>query len=112
VPSDRKKGGRVTPKKATAPPGRPRRSVLPSRVGPFEKPDASRPVGQVGRRPSSPAKLLVFSIVYVAAGILSFFTLKGSLAVIIGVVFIGMGLLWLRGAATAKLRQQQHSQDD
>lgn len=106
-----KKGGRVTPKKGTAPPARTRRSIAPARIGPFEKPDRDRPLGQVGRRPSSPTKLLVFSIVYVACGVLSFFALKGTFGVVIGVVFIGIGLLWLRGAATAKLRQQQRNEE-
>jgi len=80
--------------------------VLPSRLGPFERPDANRPLGQVGRRPSSPTKLAVFAVVYVAVGIASFFVLKGTLGIVIGIVFIGIGLLWTRGAATALLRQQ------
>jgi hypothetical protein len=105
VATDKRKAGRVTPKKSAAPPGRPKRQpLLPKRVGPFEKPDPNRPLGQVGRRPSSPTKLAVFAVVYVAAGIASFFVLKGALGVIIGVVFIGIGLLWARGAATALLR--------
>ena len=83
---------------------------MPSRIGPFDKPDADRPLGQVGRRPSSPAKLLVFGAVYLACGILSFFTLKGStLPLVVGVVFIGLSLLWFRAAGTAYLRQHGRS---
>jgi hypothetical protein len=110
--TDKNRPGRVTPKKSAAPASRAKRaSILPKRVGPFEKPDANRPLGQVGRRPSSPTKLAVFAIVYVAAGIASFFILKGALGVIIGVVFIGIGLLWARGAATALLRHDARRED-
>jgi hypothetical protein len=107
VANDKRKPGRVTPKKSTAPPARAKRpSILPKRVGPFERPDSGKPLGQVGRRPSSPAKLLTFAIVYVVCGVLSFFVIGKTLRVILGVVMIGIGLLWFRGAATAQLRQQ------
>ncbi|MFI5041987.1 MAG: hypothetical protein ACHQNA_09100 [Acidimicrobiales bacterium] len=107
--NDKRKTGRVTPKKGTPPPARARAkrpSILPKRVGPFERPDADRSLGQVGRRPSSPAKLLTFSIVYAVCGVLSFFVIRGTLGVILGIVMIGIALLWFRGAATAQLRQQ------
>jgi Flp pilus assembly protein TadB len=105
---DRKKRGRVTPKKSTTPPPRADRpSILPKRIGPFEKPDPSKPLGQVGRRPSSPIKLFVFFGVYLACGVAAFFVLKGTVSVIVGVVMIGISLFWLRGASTAVLRQQQ-----
>jgi hypothetical protein len=110
VATNKRKGGRVTPKKS-APPPRARRSGLPGRIGPFEKPDPDRPVGQVGRRPSSPVKLFLFFVVYLVAGILAFFTLSGSLGIILGVVLIGVSLFWLRGASAAVVRQQQHRQD-
>jgi hypothetical protein len=113
VATDKRKPGRVTPKKSAQRPSRPKRQpLLPKRVGPFDRPDPNRPLGQVGRRPSSPAKLAVFAVVYVAAGIGSFFVLKGSLGVIIGIVFIGIGLLWTRGAATAYARQERHRADE
>jgi hypothetical protein len=110
----RKKGERVTPKKSSLPPpqaGRPRRWSAPKRIGPFEKPDPDKALGQVGRRPSSPIKLLVYAVVYFACGIASFFVLKGTLKIIIGVVLIGISLLWLRGASTAMLRLQKRSED-
>ncbi len=110
--TDKRKPGRVTPKQSAAPPSRAKRQpLLPRRMGPFERPDPNRPLGQVGRRPSSPAKLAVFAVVYVAAGIASFFVLKGTLGVVIGVVFIGIGLLWARGAATAMLRQERRREE-
>jgi hypothetical protein len=111
----RRGGGRVTPKSGAnsgakgspadrSPAGRPR---LPARIGPFSRPDPDAAPGQVGRRPSSPAKLVLFALVYFACGIIAFLVLTGSWRVILGVVFIGVGLLWLRGAATAALRQQR-----
>jgi len=110
----RKKGERVTPKKNAAPPPssrRPRRFSAPARIGPFDKPDADRPLGQVGRRPSSPIKLLIYAAVYFVCGVASFFVLKGTLKFVIGVVLIGLSLLWLRGASTAVLRQQKRSEE-
>jgi hypothetical protein len=106
VANDKRKGGRVTPKKE-APTRRSRRPVAPRRIGPFEKPDSSKPVGQVGRRPSSPIKLFVFFVLYFACGIVALFTFSGSLRIILGVVFIGVSLFWLRGASAAVVRQQQ-----
>lgn len=118
MPKDKDKRGRVTPKKDGAPPSssgsasKPaRRSILPSRIGPFEKPDPNRPLGQVGKRPSSPIKLFVFFVVYFACGIIAFVGLHGGLHIFLGIVFVGISLFWLRGAATAVARQQQHRQD-
>jgi Flp pilus assembly protein TadB len=112
VANNKQKPGRVTPKKSASPPARAkRRPVLPKRVGPFERPDASRPLGQVGRRPSSPTKLAVFAVVYLVVGVAAFFVLKGALAVIIGIVLVGIGLLWARGASTAFLRQQRRREE-
>jgi hypothetical protein len=48
----------------------------------------------------------IYAGVYFVCGIASFVFLKGSLAVIVGIVLIGLSLLWLRGAATAYLRRQ------
>jgi hypothetical protein len=44
---------------------------------------------------------------YLVCGVASFFVLSGTPGVVIGVVFVGVSLLWLRGAATALLRQQR-----
>jgi hypothetical protein len=115
VANDKRKPGRVTPRKGATPPGPPpsgRRSILPKRVGPFERPDPDKPLGQVGRRPSSPQKLLLFSGVYIICGILSFFLVGHTLGVILGIVLIGIGLLWFRGAATAQLRQSRRNSDE
>jgi hypothetical protein len=84
---------------------------MPAKIGPFSRPDLDAPPGQVGRRPSSPAKLLAFAVVYFACGVIAFIVLKGNLRVILGVVFIGLSLLWVRGAATAAVRRERHSDD-
>jgi hypothetical protein len=111
VANGKRKGGRVTPPKdanndGAGGAGR-RRFRAPERIGPFQKPDPDRPLGQVGRRPTSPALLLVYALVWLGCGIAAFVTLHGTLEVVLGVVFIGGSLLWLRGAATAYLRQQR-----
>jgi hypothetical protein len=112
VATDKRKPGRVTPKKAAAPPGRARRQpLLPKRVGPFERPDRNRPLGQVGRRPSSPTKLAVFAVVYIACGVASFFVIGKTLGLVLGIVLIGIGLLWARGAATAMLRHEHRQHE-
>ena len=109
----RKSGGRFTPKQGAIsspnpqPPKPRRRLTPPPRIGPFERPDPNAPLGQVGRRPSAPAKLVLFAVVYAACGVVALIVLKGTLRVVLGVVFLGVALLWLRGASTAFLRQQQ-----
>jgi hypothetical protein len=50
--------------------------------------------------------------VYLVCGVAAFYLLSGSLAIILGVVFLGMGLLWVRGAATAYLRQNRRGPGD
>ncbi len=81
----------------------------PERIGPFQKPDPDRPLGQVGRRPTSPGLLLLYAVVWFGCGIAAFFLLKGTLKIVLGVVLVGGSLLWVRGAATAYLRQQGRS---
>ena len=113
--SRRKPGtGRVPPKGGPQPAGRaPRarpsgpRASLPNKIGPFRRPDANAAPGQVGRRPTPPGRLAFFGALYIVVGIISFFVLKGGFSIIIGIVFIGLGLLWLRGAGTAVLRRSR-----
>jgi hypothetical protein len=78
----------------------------PRRIGPFSRPDPSGPLGQVGRRPSSPGILFLYAVVYFVCGVLAFVILSGSLSIILGIVLIGVSLLWVRGASTAYLRQR------
>jgi hypothetical protein len=99
--NDRKrKGGRVTPKGGdpTATPGR-------------AKP-ADRGVGQVGKRPSNPTFLAVIGVAWIVCGIAVFFIFKPTWRIIVGVVFIGVGLYWLRGALATVARHEDRLDGD
>jgi hypothetical protein len=91
----KKKGGRVTPK-GTAP--RPRRPSGP-------RPDADRPLGQVGRRPTNPAFLLLVALAWIGAGVVALVAFHAGWKLVPVIVFFGLGLLYLRAAGTAYLRQ-------
>jgi hypothetical protein len=69
-------------------------------------PDPSRPP-QVGKRPSNPGFLLVLGLVWIAAGIIALFRLTAGWKLIPGIVFIGVGLLYVRGAAATVLRRSK-----
>ena len=70
---------------------------------------ARPPVGdltpQVGRRPSPPALLFVVSLSWIATGIVALVALTASWKLIPGIVFIGIGLMYLRGALTTVARR-------
>jgi hypothetical protein len=116
-------GGRVTPKRgqqagrAGPGPGSGRRSPpagrrrLPASIGPFARPDRNAPLGQVGKRPSSPANLLVLGLAWIVCGVLALVALKASWKFIPGVVMIGIGLLFLRGGFTAIARHERREQE-
>ncbi|HET7487095.1 MAG TPA: hypothetical protein VFJ85_04145 [Acidimicrobiales bacterium] len=82
-------GGRVTPKPAAAPA------------------PAAAPPAQPGRRPSSPGFLLAVAVAWIAAGVIALVRLDASWKLIPGVVFIGIGLLFLRGAAATVVRRDE-----
>ena len=82
-------------------------SNKPPRNGPSKKPRRSDRPGQVGRRPSSPTFLLAVGIVWILCGVYALVALNASWKLVPGVVFIGVGLLWLRGAVTAGARQDR-----
>jgi hypothetical protein len=50
--------------------------------------------------------------VYLVCGIGAFLKVHGSFGVILGIVFCGLALLWLRGAATAQLRRNKRADDE
>ncbi len=92
---DRKrKGGRVTPKAGSG----------AGKSGPPDK--ADKPVGQVGKRPSPPLFLLAVAVAWIVCGIAAFFIFKQTWRIVVGVVFIGMGLYWLRGALATVARHE------
>ena len=59
----------------------------------------------VGRHPSNPALLLVVGLMWLAAALVAYIGLHRSWKLIVIVVFAGIGLLYLRGAAGAYLRR-------
>lgn len=91
----KKKGGRVTPK-GTAP-----RQSRPGRPSPGE----DQPLPQVGRRPTKPSFLLLVGAMWAAAGFVALAALHASWKLIPVIVFFGIGLLYLRAAGTAYMRQ-------
>jgi len=97
--SNRKpKGGRVTPKGGgTARPGGP-------------KPPAE-PTPQIGRRPSRPGMLFLIAAMWIACGVISLVVLKATWKYIPGVVFIGIGLFYLRGALGTVARHEERLSD-
>ncbi|HZQ26860.1 MAG TPA: hypothetical protein VFA94_04085 [Acidimicrobiales bacterium] len=84
--------GRVTPKGTVARQNRARART-------------EQPLPQVGRRPSRPGLLLAIGILWAAAGIFALLNLHAAWKLIPGIVFIGIGILYLRAAGTAYLRQ-------
>ena len=78
----KKKGGRTTPRRPTA----------------IEQ-------GQPGKRPSNPVFLLVLGLVWIACGVYAIVALSASWKVIPGIFFIGVGILFLRGAAVTFIRR-------
>jgi hypothetical protein len=66
--------------------------------------DPDRPV-QVGRRPSNPAFLLLIGIMWVAAGIVALTSLSAVWKFVPGILFIGVGLFFIRGAGATVLRR-------
>ncbi|HLW16352.1 MAG TPA: hypothetical protein VKV69_03205 [Actinomycetota bacterium] len=63
--------------------------------------------GQVGKRPSQPGFLLLLGIVWIASGIFALAKLHAGWKLVPGIVFIGIGLLFVRGAATTVVRRSK-----
>jgi hypothetical protein len=74
---------------------------------PAHQPPARRqgPQLQPGRRPSSPGLLLVVALMWVTAGVWALVAMTVSWKLVPGIVFIGIGLLYLRGAAATVARR-------
>jgi hypothetical protein len=75
-----------------------------------EKEPAPR-LPQVGKRPSSPFMLFAIGVVWVGCGVLALTTLTASWKFIPAIFFIGIGFLWLRGAALTFSRHERRSGD-
>ena len=66
---------------------------------------------QVGKRPSSALTLLATGLVWVACGIFALTALHATWKFIPAIFFIGVGFLWLRGAAVTAARHERRSGD-
>ena len=73
------------------------------------KKDLDPQLPQIGKRPSSPFRLLATGIVWIVCGIIALTSLSASWKFIPAVFFIGVGLLWLRGAALTLSRHERRS---
>ncbi|HMC42085.1 MAG TPA: hypothetical protein VKI20_03675 [Acidimicrobiales bacterium] len=85
------------------------RRTTPGR-GARRRPDVPA-VSQVGRRPSSPAMLGLMGVLWVGAGIIAIISLHASWRLVPGIVFIGIGVLFLRGAAATVVRREERDRD-
>jgi hypothetical protein len=91
---DKKKGGRYTPPKASSP----------------SKPEPeAEPTPQVGRRPSNPAFLFAVAGLWIAAGIVVWLFLTAGWKLVPAIVFIGVGLFFLRGALQTVVRHDERA---
>ena len=101
------------PKKHKAPPvHQPRAQRRPTPARRAGAPGSSGPAGpllQPGRRPTSPGLLLAVALMWIAAGVVDLVALRASWKLVPGIVFIGIGLLYLRGAAATVARRADRS---
>ena len=63
--------------------------------------------GQVGRRPSPPALLFAIAASWIGVGIVALVELSASWKLIPAIVFIGIGMMYLRGALTTVVRRNE-----
>jgi hypothetical protein len=60
---------------------------------------------QVGRHPSPPLLLFAIAAMWILVGVIALVALSATWRLIPGIVFIGLGLLYLRGALTTVARR-------
>jgi hypothetical protein len=78
-----------------------------SKVATVPRPPSTPPgAGQIGRRPSSPGFLLLLAAVWIGCGVVALVRLTATWKLVPGIVFIGIGLLFLRGAAATVVRRE------
>ena len=94
----RRPSGRVTPKGT-----RPAQARRPS--SPAGREEVAPP--QVGRQPSSLGLLVGIAGAWIVVGIVIMVTFSAGWRFIPGIVAIGIGLLFLRGAAATVVRRQR-----
>jgi hypothetical protein len=64
-------------------------------------------LGQVGRRPPVPAVPIMSGLMWIIVGVAIFIAFTASWKWAVGIVCIGVGLLFLRGGLAAYVRQRR-----
>ncbi len=62
---------------------------------------------QVGRRPSRPGFLGLIGLMWIAVGVAELFILDASWRFVPAIVFVGIGVFFLRGAFVTVLRREE-----
>ncbi len=75
--------------------------------GPSRSKQPSEPTPQIGRRPSKPGFLFAIAAVWIVCGVVALVSLKANWKFIPGLVFIGIGLFYLRGAFGTVARHEE-----
>jgi len=83
-----------------------------SRRRPPERPkkNLESPLPQVGKRPSSGLMLLAIGIAWIVCGVVALTSFSASWKFIPAIFFVGVGFLWLRGAAVTFSRHERRSE--
>jgi hypothetical protein len=105
-----RRGGRKGPGSGRATPkGRPQ----PSRPAPANRRrgfDPTQPY-QVGRRPSNPLFLMLVGVMWVVVGIVALFGLHAGWRFVPAIVFVGIGLYFVRSSSATILRRERRRGD-
>jgi hypothetical protein len=76
---------------------------------PPKKKDPNAGSPQIGRRPSNPSFLALVGLMWVVAGVAALLKLRAGWKIAVGIVFIGIGLFYLRGAAMTVVRREERT---
>jgi hypothetical protein len=68
--------------------------------------------GRVGRRPSPPGFLIAIGAAWIICGVIELVALQASWRFVPGIFFIGVGIFFLRGAATTVMRREARRSTD
>jgi len=99
--------GRVTPGGTQAG----RRGSRPGRPARSGRPGEPAPPTQIGRRPSNPAFLALMGLLWIGAGFVALTRLHAGWHLVPAIVFVGIGVLFLRGAAATVVRREARHDD-
>lgn len=106
--------GRVTPKGGPGAGKAAAASAASAKAGASRSPrglDPDKPVA-IGRRPSSPGFLVGVAVMWIAVGVIAFFSLHSGWRLIPAIVAVGIGVLFLRGAGATIIRHERRREED